>query len=515
MPKFSPLLFLFVILINNAGIGQESIWLENEVSQKGELQNIQTQDSRFHSSVRTYHFADSIIERIYGAEKWAIYLKKEAKKTAIEFLPLIQSTGGYSISDSSFAIGQLGAGLAIKGRITDKFHFSGSAYFESGKYPEYINEYIELRGLVPGMGRAYPGFLGSNFSRFDLLLSYQPLDFLRLDAGVGKHFIGDGYHSFFVSDIASNNPFGQINVNIWHLNFSATYSSMTHLAPASGPEWPEAKKFSARHYLSWNATKSFRIGFFESVIWQAADSNYYRGFDPFYINPIQFYRPIEYSIGSADNSLLGVDFSLKIKKKWILYGQLMLDEFLLRELSSGNGWWANKFAIQAGMKVFEPFNSHRLFIRAEFNLARPFTFSHGSPKQNYAQLGEAIGHPLGSNFYEGLLEINVDIGKYSRIENLFLGYIKGVDPEGENLGGDIFKPYSNPTNQYGNFIAQGDQKIVAIYHVRYSYLLSKENRIKLIAGLQVRGERFLGNTSISTQVFAGISTTIWNRYYDF
>ncbi len=259
----------------------------------------------------------------------------------------------------------------------------------------------------------------------------------------------------------------------------------------------------------------FGLDFFESVVWQAGDSTYYRGFDPFYINPIQFYRPVEYSIGSSDNSLLGFDFSLKIKEKWILYSQFMLDEFLLREISAGDGWWANKFAIQVGLKAFEPFNSKGLFVRAEFNLARPFTFSHGSSKQNYAQLGEAIGHPLGSNFYEGLLELNINIGKYGRLENLFLAYIKGVDPEGENLGGDIFKSYTNPTNTYGNYITQGDQKIVGIYHVRYSYLLSKENRIKLIAGLQIRGERFLGTNSFSTQVFAGISTTIWNRYADF
>jgi hypothetical protein len=515
MHKLAKLVLLITLLYSFTLAGQESIWLENELSQKAELYFTKNPNLKFHSALKSYHLPDSIKNEVYGPEKWPIFFKKEAKNSSIEFSPLIHSIGGFSMSDSSFAIGQLGIGLAMKGNFGTKFYYSASAYFEDGKYPGYISDYIELKGVIPGMGRAYPGSLGYNFTRFDLLLSYQPTDFLRLEAGIGKHFIGEGYHSFFVSDVASNNPFGQLNVNIWHLNFSATYSSMSHLEPGSDPDWQKAKKFSARHYLSWNVIKSLRIGFFESVVWQASDSNYYRGFDPFYINPIQFYRPVEYSIGSSDNSLLGFDFSLKIKKRWILYSQFMLDEFLLREISSGNGWWANKFAIQIGLKAFEPFNSKGLFVRAEFNLARPFTFSHGSSKQNYAQLGEAIGHPLGSNFYEGLLQINIDIGKYGRLENLILAYIKGIDPEGENLGGDIFKSYTNPTNTYGNYITQGDQKVVGIYRVQYSYLLSKENRIKLVGGLQLRGERFLGSTSISTQVFAGISSTIWNRYADF
>ncbi len=262
MPKFAKLVLLTALLYSFTLAGQESIWLENELSQKTELYKIKNPDFRFHSAIKTYHLTDSIKNEVYGLEKWPIYYKKEFKKSSIEFLPLVQSIGGFSISDSSFATGQLGIGLALKGNFGTKFYYSASAYFEDGKYPEYISNYIQLRGVVPGMGRAYPGSLGYNFSRFDLLLSYQPTDFLRFEAGIGKHFIGEGYHSFFVSDVASNNPFAQLNLNIWHLNFSATYSSMTHLAPDTGPNWPEAKKFSARHYLSWNVAKSFRIGFF-------------------------------------------------------------------------------------------------------------------------------------------------------------------------------------------------------------------------------------------------------------
>jgi hypothetical protein len=507
-------LFILLVVVGHS-YGQEYIWLENEVSIKTENFYIEKDNRTFHSTVKPYSLNDSIKEIIYGAAKLNTTLKQKSKNAGISIFPLVNASTGVSIEDSTFAIGQLGIGLALESYLGEKLTFSISAYFEGGTYPTYVSDYINYRGVVPGMGRAFPGILDYNITRIDALLAYRPFDFLCLETGVGKQFIGDGYRSFFVSDIASNNPFGRLNVNIWHLNFSATYSSLTHLQPNTGPDWQMYGKYTARHYLSWNATKSLRVGFFESVVWQASDSSYYRGFDASYANPIQFYRPVEYSIGSADNSLLGVDITWAIKQKWKLYSQFILDEFLLRELSAGDGWWANKYAWQLGLKVFEPFSSKDLFLRLEFNLARPFTFTHGSPKQNYAQMGEPIGHTLGTNFYEGLIEVDFKVGKYGRIQNLLIGYIRGEDPIGENLGGNIFEPYSNPTYTYGNYIAQGNQRIVALYNVQYSYLLSSENRLKLIAGLQFRGQRYLDVTTFSTQVFVGFSTAIWNRNYAF
>jgi hypothetical protein len=505
----------FLTLFFTGVFSQEDIWLENEVSEKTENYFTKHASRQFHASVKPYVLHDSIKDIVYGPEKWKVHIEKEKPKAGFRLMPLIQSVGGVSIEDSAVAIGQLGVGLAFQSYLGKQLSFSISAYFEGGSYPSYVSEYIELRGVVPSMGRAYPGMLKYDLSRFDALLAYKPFEFLRLETGIGKQFIGDGYRSFFVSDMASNSPFGRLNVNVWHLNFSATYSFLSHLAPASGPTWPTFGKYTARHYLSWNATKTLRVGFFESVVWQASDSSYYRGFDASYANPIQFYRPVEYSIGSADNSLLGFDISWAIKGKWTLYSQFILDEFLLRELSAGDGWWANKYAIQFGIKVFEPFNTKDLFLRMEFNLSRPFTFSHGSSKQNYAQLGEAIGHPIGANFYEGLIELNFKIGERGRLTNLLIGYVHGEDPLGENLGGDLFKPYTNPTNTYGNYIGQGNQRLVGIYNVQYSYLLSSENRLKLIGGLQFRGQRFLNENSFSTQIFIGLSTTIWNRNYAF
>jgi hypothetical protein len=81
-----------------------------------------------------------------------------------------------------------------------------------------------------------------------------------------------------------------------------------------------ATKFMANHYLSWNVSNRLNLGFFESVIWTNTND---RGFDASFINPIVFYRSVEFaSSARTGNALLGLTYVV-IK----LCG--LLDEFSL------------------------------------------------------------------------------------------------------------------------------------------------------------------------------------------
>ena len=119
-------------------------------------------------------------------------------------------------------------------------------------------------------------------------------------------------------------------------------------------------------------------------------------------NPFIFFRPVEYGIGSADNSLLGAGLKLTISQHFIAYSNFILDEFLLSELRNRTGWWGNKYGVQLGIKTFDLFNKTGLYSITEFNLVRPFTYSHISSKQNYGHKNHSLAHPLESNFKEYL-----------------------------------------------------------------------------------------------------------------
>ncbi|MDZ7846829.1 MAG: hypothetical protein U5L96_08690 [Owenweeksia sp.] len=165
-----------------------------------------------------------------------------------------------------------------------------------------------------------------------------------------------------------------------------------------------AKKYVASHYLSVNVTKRWNLSFFESII--LGDTAQQRGIDVSFFNPIIFYRPVEFAVGSrSGNALLGFASSYKLADGLPLYGQFTLDEFNLEAFARQRGSWLNKYAWQLGLKYYDAFKIKGLFARVEYNGARPYTYAHRYPISNYGHYGQAMAHPWGANFHEALLHL--------------------------------------------------------------------------------------------------------------
>ena len=304
-------ILIFILLWPFFSLGQEtSAWLVNDVNQKIRQFHLQNPGTSFHSGVMPYIISDSLNNALFPKTGLKITPRFGNKKSSISIIPLVQLSGGIEISDSTHFIGQLGIGLAIRGNLGKKWDYYASAYFEALDVPFYVQDYIYTNGVVPGMGQAYGGLLTNNFSRFDGYLRFKPVKIFYIEFGLGKQFIGVGYRSLLWSDFAINSPYFKLNLNAWHLNFSATYSYLNDYSQNTVGTWQTAGKYIARHYISWNISKTVHLGLFESVVWQTRDGEYHRGFDFNYLNPIVLYRPTEFSIGSADNSLLGLDFNV-------------------------------------------------------------------------------------------------------------------------------------------------------------------------------------------------------------
>src|SRR5690606_20577986 len=122
--------------------------------------------------------------------------------------------------------------------------------------------------------------------------------------GRGKHFLGNGYRSVLLSDFAPAYPYFRINTNVWRLQYNVWYTMMYDVSAANQIQRHFRQKWGTFHYLSWNVTESFNVGLFENIIWRGSDTNQARVFDVNYLNPVIFFRPVEYSLGSPDNSFL-------------------------------------------------------------------------------------------------------------------------------------------------------------------------------------------------------------------
>jgi hypothetical protein len=191
-----------------------------------------------------------------------------------------------------------------------------------------------------------------------------------------------------------------METNVWNIKYVNMWAQLSHVGFDEGDNGDQdyTQKFLAVHYLSWNATKRFNISLYESISWLKAG----KGFDWNYMNPIIFLRPVEWQNGSADNVLVGLSTKYKLSDNVSLYGQFVLDDLNFQELKKQEGYWGNKYGGQVGIKAFNLFKVYGLSAQAEFNVVRPFTYSHLDSTNGHGHMNQPLAHPLGANFQEAI-----------------------------------------------------------------------------------------------------------------
>jgi len=274
------------------------------------------------------------------------------------------------------------------------------------------------------------------------------------------------------------------------------------------------KKWGCFHYLSWNITNRLNISLFEAVIWQNYDSTGYRGFEYNYLNPVIFYRPVETSLGSPDNILLGQTGKITLGKSIILYEQILLDEFSLSHIRSNDGWWANKFGIQAGIKAYDLLNIENLFIQGELNTARPYTYSHINSLRSYSHYNQALAHPAGANFQEilGIVRYNYD-RIFAELKIVRAQY--GEDSSDSNWGKNILKPYTTREMEFGNKTLQGVKSDLTDISLTLSYLINPRYMHNFFVSFTKRHYTKTNINSETNFLMFGFRTSMRNNYYDY
>lgn len=404
-------------------------------------------------------------------------------------------------------------GIQIESSIGDKFAFYTAFKENQGRFPEYMNKQIIATKVIPGQGlRKIFDDDAYDYSSAEGYISYSPSQYFNFKFGHGKNFLGDGYNSLLLSDRAFNYPHLKITSNIWNITYVNLFAQFMDIDLKREHIQGFQRKNAAIHYLSWNATTWLNISLFESIIWESGDSTYQRGFDFNYINPVIFYRPVEFSLGSPDNAMMGLNIKLSPLKNTHMYSQIILDEFKLTEVIGNTGWWANKSGFQAGIKSYHRFSKNTIFVQGEYSTVRPFTYSHFSTHQSYGHYNEPLAHPLGANFKEALFQIKYTHGRF-QVNAMLKAYKKGIDSTDANSwGGDIFKPYTLRAKEYNNFTLQGIVQEVNTINVFASYLINYKYNLNITAGVLRRKETINNNLSNNTFVYLALRTSLSNIF---
>ena len=534
MQSFSFLLS-FSLCVLNVNAQHSNLLLGNSYSSNFN-QLIYAEESDLHTSFKSIiksdlNFdVDSILESQIQSDYSNWYLRKmfsehffllKGEDYRVVASPIINLTSGKEFIQEKNTFTNT-RGFVIEGDLGKKISFFSSFAENQSIFPDYLDAQIRKNLVVPGQGYArYFKETGFDYAMSSGYVSYRPNKMFAVQFGHGKHFIGDGYRSLLLSDNTFNYPYLRIQTTFWKVQYTNLYTEFQDInyfidnGIVNYDVMGFAKKYMSSHYLSINATKKLNISLFESVIWRMNHAPGSSGFDVNYLNPIVMLRPVEFSVGSSGNVLVGVNLKYKLPFSSYLYGQLLLDEFTLEQIKSNNGYWANKFAYQLGYKIFNAFSIDNLTLQTEYNLARPYTYSHFNTQQNYAHYNQPLAHPLGANFSEFLLLMNYKWKNFV-VDGKIISSKYGSDIKGDpfSYGSNVYVSYNDRPADFGIDMYQGNLTTVNIKIFNISYIVNPKTNLKINLGVTLRDFKNEDEELQTQFINFGIKSDLFNHYYD-
>lgn len=364
-------------------------------------------------------------------------------------------------------------GIEVRGSIGGKLGFYSYFADNQAYYPKYVQDYGQSYRLTAAGGGSSPGqgvvkLFNNNAADFleaRGYITFNTLKIINVQFGHDRNFFGNGIRSLLLSDNAAPYLFLKLSTRFGkRFQYTNLFTELQNgQVTLSGIELLP-QKFTTMHHLSVNISRRVNLGLFEAEVYSRDR------FDINYLNPIILYRYVEASRGSADNAFVGLDLKVNAAQHLLFYSQLMLDEFLIKEIRAARGSWTNKIAVQAGLKYIDVLGVPNLDLQGEFNMARPYTYAHKSGQTNYAHFNQPMASPLGANFMEGLGTLRYQNKRLS-VNGTFALMMYGTDPPGRNYGGNVLKDYEERLRDYDNFIGQGRKTITTYTDLRLTYML--------------------------------------------
>ncbi|QNH62792.1 hypothetical protein [Hymenobacter sediminicola] len=407
-------------------------------------------------------------------------------------------------------------GLQVEGVIDQRLGFYTFLADNQMAVPLYAQQRIRRDAIVPheGYWKDFKTIGGSQYDFFSArgYITYAATKHINVQLGHDRNVIGNGYRSLILSDYSAPYFFLKLNTRIWKLNYQNLFTEMTvertRDAAGSPMDTVYQKKYLNVHHLSYDVTPNFNVGVYEAIVFARRSGHY----ELQYLNPIIFYRAIEQQIGSGDNAILGLDFKWNIRQRVQLYGQLVLDEFVLSQIRSGNGWWANKQAFQLGGKYVDVAGIRNLDVQAEFNYIRPYTYEHEDQYTNFQHYQQPLAHPMGANLYEMLGIVSYQpVARLQLTAKAFytvqgLDRPNATDPSVLNYGGNVLLSYNSRVSEFGNTVGQGNQS--QLLHTDFTASYQPRQNVFLDAKLIMRRQSFTDSPTQNT-VFPTVALR-WN-----
>ena len=468
---------------------------------KSDFYSVHTKDFDFHLNPVAYFQ--------YGKDK-------ETGATA----PYVGSTNNYINT----------RGIEFRGMVDKKVGFYFFFTDNQAMLPGYVNQYVAAHNAIPEQSFYKP--YGKNNAGYDFLtgrgyITFSATKHIQVQLGRDRLFIGNGYRSLILSDFSGNYNFLKINTKVWKLNYMNLFAEMNASGQVAADTYFPQKYF-ALHHLSYNVTKNFNIGIFESIVFGPRDSTR-KSYDWNYLTPVVPYLAVNQQLGSPDNAFIGLDYRWNFLSHFSLYGQLVIDDMYIKDLKKRDGFWGNKQALQTGLKYIDAFGIRNLDLQGELNVIKPYTYSHTSNFTNYTNYNLPLAHPMGANLAE-----LIGVARYQPLPRLsltgkmFYVYFGSdtVNPKNQspanvlgagNYGGNILNSYNLVPGYHdlGNKLGQGISNHLIMLSFTITYQVAHNLFIDLSETLRKVNSSYYVNNAGSSVASIAIRWNIPKRLFEF
>ncbi|MEM6782594.1 MAG: capsule assembly Wzi family protein [Bacteroidota bacterium] len=214
---------------------------------------------------------------------------------------------------------------------------------------------------------------------------------------------GPGYGSQLLSNFAPTYDFLQFRTRFWRIEYVNLFTAFVDVTRERDAFSRQSRaKYGSMHRLSIDLPYGLQFAVSESATLAPTDEDRGPEFYLAYLNPVIFYRALDFEMGSPANMLLAFDGSWTLPQAWLgnggatLYYQFMFDEFRASEFFSSRGWRNNKWGVTIGSRLVD-LPIPNLDLTLEYARVRPFTYSSANPSRAYVHRFGLLGHPIGPN----------------------------------------------------------------------------------------------------------------------
>jgi hypothetical protein len=379
-------------------------------------------------------------------------------------------------------------GFQIQGQVGESVFFLTDFRENQGRYPSYINQFIDSLGVMPGSGRVKEFRDGGyDYSMASGLLGIDVKPWLKLSLGHFKQFIGHGYRSLLLSDNAHNYPFASYDLyspdgKVAYRYTLALLQDLERLPAGETPESIFQRKSASWNYLSFKPLKNLEIGFFEQVIWKIYDDSL--GSQPFDYRALLPVPGLNAAIlgleDEENNAILGFNLAWYPFEEWRLYSQVLIDNNRLAPDGYQFGWrWSG---------ILDRFD-----FQVEYNRAEAGAGTSPQSLQSADHFNQPLAHVLGRGFEEW-------VGILTYYRNRIYLRAKAVWFERDRTNTVSEGPISSE-------VLNGD--------LRIGYIFNPSCNIQLYSGYNYRSERIEEGQRDNGFWYIGVRTGLSNIYTDF